>query len=77
MRRWFDERVLPTFAGRVLPSDLLAAQILATYPIIEHAPLDDALIATARRARNDHRDADTRRVEPRINNLGPALIENP
>lgn len=45
LRRWFDEHVLPTFAHRVLPFDLSAARILATYRIPEHAPFDDALIA--------------------------------
>ena len=45
LRRWFEERVLPAFAGRVLPFDLPAARILATYRVPEHAPLDDALIA--------------------------------
>lgn len=45
LRRWFDEHVLPAFAGRVLPFDLSAARILATYRVPEHAPLDDALIA--------------------------------
>ena len=45
LRRWFDENVLPTFADRILPFDLSAARILATYRIPEHAPLDDALIA--------------------------------
>jgi hypothetical protein len=45
LRRWFDERVLPTFAHRVLPFDLPAARILATYRVPELAPFDDALIA--------------------------------
>ncbi len=45
LRRWFEENVLPTFAGRVLPFDLSAARILATYRVPEHAPFDDALIA--------------------------------
>lgn len=45
LRRWFDQRVLPAFAHRVLPFDLPAARILATYRVPEHAPLDDALIA--------------------------------
>ncbi|HET7328350.1 MAG TPA: hypothetical protein VFJ14_13810 [Nocardioidaceae bacterium] len=31
LRRWFDEHVLPTFVSRVLPFDLPAARILATY----------------------------------------------
>jgi predicted nucleic acid-binding protein len=45
LRRWFDQNVLPAFAGRVLPFDLPAARVLATYRVPEHAPLDDALIA--------------------------------
>jgi toxin FitB len=45
LRHWFDEQVLPTFAGRVLPFDLSAARVLATYRVPEHAPFDDALIA--------------------------------
>lgn len=45
LRRWFEENVLPTFAGRVLPFDLSAARILAAYRVPEHAPFDDALIA--------------------------------
>lgn len=50
LRRWFDERVLPAFAGRVLPFDLPAARVLATYRVPEHAPLDDALIAAVAQA---------------------------
>lgn len=45
LRRWFEEHVLPAFAGRVLSFDLPAARVLATYRIPEHAPLDDALTA--------------------------------
>lgn len=45
LRRWLEEHVLPAFAGRVLPFDLPAARILATYPVPDQAPLDDALIA--------------------------------
>lgn len=45
LRRWFEGRVLPTFAGRILRFDLPAARILATYRVPEHAPFDDALIA--------------------------------
>ena len=45
LRRWLEEHVLPAFANRVLPFDLPAARILATYPVPEQAPLDDALIA--------------------------------
>lgn len=50
LRRWFDDRVLPTFAGRVLPFDLAAARILASYRVPEHAPYDDALIAAIAQA---------------------------
>ena len=45
LRRWFEDRVLPAFADRVLAFDLPAARILSTYRVPEHAPLDDALIA--------------------------------
>ena len=45
LRRWLEEHVLPAFANRVLPFDLPAARILATSPVPEQAPLDDALIA--------------------------------
>lgn len=45
LRRWFEDRVLPAFADRVLAFDLPAARILATYRVPERAPLDDALIA--------------------------------
>lgn len=50
LRRWFEERVLPTFADRVLPFDLPAARILATFRVPEQAPFDDALIAAIARA---------------------------
>lgn len=50
LRRWFDERVLPTFSDRVLSFDLPAARILATYRVPEHAPFDDALIAAIAQA---------------------------
>ncbi|MDO5501630.1 MAG: type II toxin-antitoxin system VapC family toxin [Actinomycetia bacterium] len=45
LRRWLEEHVLPAFAGRVLPFDLSAARITATYPVPDQAPLGDALIA--------------------------------
>lgn len=50
LRRWFEQRVLPAFADRVLAFDLPAARILATYPVPEQAPLDDALIAAVAEA---------------------------
>ena len=50
LRRWFEDRVLPAFAGRVLPFDLAAARILATFRVPEHASLDDALIAAIAQA---------------------------
>ena len=52
LRRWFDDRVLPTFADRVLPFDLAAARVLATYRVPEQAPLDDTLIAATAQANN-------------------------
>ena len=45
LRRWLEERVLPAFTDRVLPFDLSAARVLASYPVPDQAPLDDALIA--------------------------------
>lgn len=50
LRRWFEERVMRTFAGRVLPFDLSAARILAEFRVPEHAPFDDALIAAIAQA---------------------------
>lgn len=50
LRRWFEDRVLPAFADRVLSFDLPAARVLATYRVPEHAPLDDALIAAIAQA---------------------------
>ncbi|NLE98985.1 MAG: type II toxin-antitoxin system VapC family toxin [Propionibacterium sp.] len=50
LRRWFEDRVLPAFADRVLPFDLRAARILATYRVPDHAPLDDALTAAIAQA---------------------------
>ena len=44
LRRWFEDRVLPAFAGRVLPYDLGAARVLATLATPARAPLDDAMI---------------------------------
>lgn len=45
LRQWFQQRVLPAFADRVLPFDLPAARVLASLRVPEHAPFDDALIA--------------------------------
>lgn len=50
LRRWFEERVLPAFSGRVMPLDLAAARVLATFRVPEHAPLDDALTAAIAQA---------------------------
>jgi predicted nucleic acid-binding protein len=41
----------PAFAERVLPIDLAATRILATYRVPEHAPYDDAVIAATAQAR--------------------------
>ncbi len=45
LRRWLEERVLPAFTDHVLPFDLAAARVLASYPVPDQAPLDEALIA--------------------------------
>lgn len=45
LRRWLDDRLLPTFDGRVLSFDLPAARISATWRVPEHAPYADAVIA--------------------------------
>lgn len=50
LRQWFEERVLPAFANRVLAFDLTAARVLATYRVPEQAPFDDALIAAIAQA---------------------------
>lgn len=52
LRQWFEDRVLPAFAGRVLSFDLPAARVLATYRVPEHAPFDDALIAAIAQAKD-------------------------
>lgn len=52
LRRWFEQRVLPTFARRALPFDLPAARVLATYRVPGHAPLDDAPLAAIAQSRN-------------------------
>lgn len=71
LRRWFEERVLPAFAGRVLSFDLAAARILAGYRVPEHAPLDDALIgAVAQAAEMTVVTRNTRHFEP----LGVACL---
>ncbi|AZU01161.1 type II toxin-antitoxin system VapC family toxin [Brevibacterium linens] len=46
LRMWFEEMLLPGFAGRILPFDLPAARALDSFRVPEHAPLDDALIAS-------------------------------
>lgn len=72
LRRWFEDRVLPAFAGRVLPFDLGAARILATYRVPEHAPFDDALIAAvAQAAEMAVVTRNTRHFEP----LGVACLD--
>lgn len=50
LRRWFEHHVLPAFADRILPFDLSAALVLASYRVPEHAPFDDALIAAVTQA---------------------------
>jgi len=50
LRRWFEGRVLPAFAERILPFDVAAARVLATYRVPERAPLDDAMIGAIAQA---------------------------
>jgi predicted nucleic acid-binding protein len=50
LRRWLERQVLPAFRDRVLPFDLAAARRFATYRVPEHAPADDALIASVAEA---------------------------
>ncbi|MCA1782951.1 MAG: type II toxin-antitoxin system VapC family toxin [Dermatophilaceae bacterium] len=65
LRRWLEEHVLSAFNGRVLPFDLPAARILATYPVPDQAPLDDALIAaTAQSAGMTVATRNTKHFEP-------------
>lgn len=45
LRRWFDELVKPTFAGKVLTIDEETARICAKLHIPDHAPENDAWIA--------------------------------
>lgn len=52
LRHWFENYVLIAFSQRILPFDLTAARILATYRVPEHAPFDDALIAAVAQAHN-------------------------
>lgn len=71
LRRWFEDRVLPAFADRVLSFDLPAARILTIHRVPEHAPFDDALIAaTAQAADMTVVTRNTRRFEP----LGVACL---
>lgn len=71
LRQWLEEHVLPAFAGRVLPFDLPAARILATYPIPDQAPLGDALIAAiAQSAGMTIATRNTRHFEP----LGVSIV---
>jgi toxin FitB len=71
LRQWLEEHVLPAFAGRVLPFDLPAARILASYPVPDQAPLDDALIAAiAQSAGMTIATRNTRHFEP----LGVSIV---
>lgn len=45
LRRWFDERVLKTFADRVLPITLATVRISSALHVPDPAPIRDALIA--------------------------------
>lgn len=71
LRRWFEDHVLPAFADRVLPFDLPAARVLATYRGPGQAPPDDTLIAAiAQTAQMTVATSNTRHFEP----LGVACL---
>ncbi len=44
-RTWFDQHVLPAFAGRILPIDTLVAQRCASLHVPNPRPVMDSLIA--------------------------------
>jgi predicted nucleic acid-binding protein len=72
LRRWFEGGVLPGFAGRVLPFDLDAARILASWPVPEAAPVDDAQIAAVAVA---HRKTVVTRNLKHFEPLGVPLLD--
>lgn len=45
LRRWIDEKVLPAFAGRILPADMAVAQRCAQLHVPDRPAERDALIA--------------------------------
>jgi toxin FitB len=45
LRAWFEQRVLPAFAGRILPIDLAIARRCAPLHVPDHCSDRDALIA--------------------------------
>lgn len=47
LRTWFDNVVLPTFDGKILKIDDKTAQICAKLHIPDHAPENDAWIASS------------------------------
>ncbi len=47
LRDWIDNRVLPVFAGRILPVDTQVAQLCARLHVPDRRPERDALIAAA------------------------------
>ena len=47
LRGWIDNRVLPAFAGRILPVDTQVAQLCARLHVPDRRPERDALIGAA------------------------------
>lgn len=45
LRAWLEQRVVPTFAGRILPVDLAVAECCATLHVPDPRATSDALIA--------------------------------
>lgn len=50
LRGWIDNRVLPAFAGRILPVDTQVAQLCARLHVPDRRPERDALIGAVARA---------------------------
>jgi len=51
LTRWFEDKVLTGFAGRILPLDLAAARRVASLHVPDQAPQHDTLIAGTALAR--------------------------
>ena len=71
LRTWLDQRVLPTFAGRILPVDTAVALRSARLHVPDPRPVRDALIAATAMV---HGMPVVTRNTPDFANLGLPLI---